>query len=149
VKKNVTWVVVADHQHGRILYNDGPDRGLHPVDGMSFETPLPSNDELVTDRLPRSIDSTGDARHAIEARIDPRREAARRFVGKIAREVSTAARRGAFDRLIVVAPPRALGELRKALPHDVRDMMIGEIDRNLTTASMKKLQNDVAQFMAV
>jgi protein required for attachment to host cells len=147
MEKTVTWVVIADHQHGRVLANDGPGRGLRRVERLSFETKLATNHQLVTDRLPRSINSQGGARHSIEPRVDPHRQEAMRFVAQISAAVAAAAVRGEFDRLVIVAPPRALGELRKALPEQVREMVIGELDLDLTKASMKSIRDHVAQFM--
>jgi protein required for attachment to host cells len=149
MKKHVTWVLVADHQHGRVLSNEGPDRGLRPVNGMSFRTRLPTDRELVTDRLPRSMDGHGGGRHAMEPRVDPHRQEAERFVARVSRAISAAAQRGQFDRLVLVAPPRALGELRRLLPERVLAMVIGESDRDLTKASVDSIRAHVAQFMAV
>ena len=37
-----------------------------------------------------------------------------------------------FDKLIVVAPPRTLGEMRKHYHKEVSDRLIGELDKDLT-----------------
>jgi protein required for attachment to host cells len=149
VKKNVTWVVVADHQRGHVFANEGPGRGLQPVEGMSFETHLATDHELVSDRLPRSINSQGGARHGIEPRVDPHRQEALRFISQIVEAIVGAAERQEFDRLLLIAPPRALGEIRKLLPHRVRDRVIGELDQDLTRASTESLREHVAPFLAV
>ena len=149
MKKKITWVVVADHQRARVLYNDGPGHGLKPVDGLHFETHLSTDHELVTDRLPRTIGSQGGARHGIEPRVDPHRQEAERFVATVADAISAAAGRNEFERLVLIAPPRALGELRKMLPHRVRDKVVGEIDQDLTRATNENLLSHVGNFLAI
>jgi protein required for attachment to host cells len=147
MKKNVTWIVLADHQHGRVLSNEGPGHALQPVADMSFVTKLHTDQELVADRLPRSINSSGAARHGIEPRIDPHRQEAERFVAKISSAVATAATESRFDQLVLIAPPRALGELRKFLPSKVREMVVGEIDSDLLHASIDTIREKVAEFI--
>jgi len=150
MKKKITWVVVADHQRGRILANDGPGRGLQPVEGMSFETHLHTDHELVTDRLPRTSESQGSgSHHAIEPRVNPHRQEAERFVAMMAERIAAAAERREFDQLVLIAPARALGELRKHLPHRVRETVIRELDQDLTKNSTESLHEHVASFLAL
>jgi protein required for attachment to host cells len=149
MKKTTTWVLLADHERAHVLANDGPGRGLQPVDGMEFSTELHRAGELMTDRLPRSVNSQTGMRHGIEPRIDPHRQEAAKFVAQVAQAVSSAAARHQFDRLILVAPPRALGELRDALPQQVRARIHAELDLDLTRASMTDVEAHLASSLAV
>ena len=149
VKKNVTWVVVADHQHGRIYANDGPGRGLQLVKGLSFDTHLHRSREIGSDKPSRSFESQGSLRHSIEPRTDLHREEGARFIASIAQALSAAAQRGEYDRLVVIAPPRALGEFRKLLPSAVRGKLVGEVNEDLTKVPVARLPDYVGEFITV
>jgi protein required for attachment to host cells len=149
VKKTITWVVVADHQHGRAFQNDGPNRGLQPVDGFSFDTHLHFGRELTSDRPARVFSAAGGTPHAVEPKTDPHRQEGERFVAGLAAALAAASGRGEFDRLLLIAPPRALGEFRKHLPQKVRDKIVAEIDQDLTQVPVDKIVAHVEPHLAV
>ena len=62
--------------------------------------------------------------------------------------MTASADRGAFQRLILVAPPRALGELRDSLPEAVRDRVVGELDLDLTKATPETVEAHIERFLA-
>lgn len=132
MKSQRTWVLIADATRARVLESEGPGHGLKLVSGLSFEVALPPTHELVSDRQARSYESVGSARHAISGRTDPRRKEKRRFVEDVADAVAKLGSQKAFDRLIIVAPPQALGDLRDALPESIRGLIVTEVAKDLT-----------------
>jgi protein required for attachment to host cells len=147
MRRTVTWVVVADHQRARVLMNGGPGRGLQPVAGMDLQTHLKAARDIAADRPGRSFESRGKLRHALQPRVDPHRQAAERFVERVAISLTAALRKGRYDRLVLVAPPRALGEFRKLLPASVKEKLIGEIGEDLTKAPTAALSRHVRDFL--
>lgn len=148
MKKTVTWVVVTDHQHANVFSHDGPGHGIRRVDGMTFDTHLGRSHEIVTDR-PGRKPGRGGSQRSVGARSDPHREAGRRFMQGVADAVTEASRAEVFDRLVLVAPPRALGELRKALPDKVRAQVTAEINEDLTKTAEKDLADRLGDVLAV
>ena len=149
MKKTVTWVVVADHQHGHAFQNDGPNRGLQPVDGFSFETHLHFGRDLISDRPTRTFSRADGKPQAVEPKTDPHRQEGERFVAGMAAALAAASDRGEFQRLLLIAPPRALGEFRRQLPPKVRDKIVAEIDQDLTQVPVDKIVAHVAPHLAV
>jgi protein required for attachment to host cells len=149
VKKTITWVVVADHQHGHAFQNDGPNRGLQPLDGFSFDTHLHRDRDLVSDRPARVYSSAGGTPHAVEPKTDAHRQEGDRFVAEMSAALSSACDRGDFHRLLLIAPPRALGEFRKHLPDKVRKKIVAELDQDLTKAPVDQIASHVAPHLAV
>jgi protein required for attachment to host cells len=49
-----------------------------------------------------------------------------------------------FEQLIVVAPPRALGELRKHYHKSVSERLIGELDKDLTGHPIPEIEKLIA-----
>ncbi len=52
-------------------------------------------------------------------------------------------------RLIVVAPPQMLGELRKYYSHQVKDLIETEVDKNLTNFSVNELPDHLEEYIAI
>lgn len=53
---------------------------------------------------------------------------------------------GRIDKLIIIAAPRSLGEMRRNYHTKLQDALIGEIDKVLTGASIAEIEAAVAQF---
>lgn len=131
-----TWVLVADGGRARVLQARGPDRGLDLI--LEREASLHRTAELGTDRPGRSYESATSARHA-HVTTDFHRAEERDFLRGMAATLEAERRGKRFDRLVVVAPPVALGELRKLLSGPVRSMLVGEIDKDLTKVALVDL----------
>ncbi len=149
MKKTVTWIVVADHQRARVYENDGPGKGMAEVPGLAFETHLRPDREIMADKPGRSHESATTGRHAIEPRTDAHRLEGKRFVEGVVEALDQAAKRDAYQRLIVVAPPRALGEFRDALPARVRDKVTGELAEDLTKAPAEDLAGHLDRYLTL
>jgi protein required for attachment to host cells len=131
-KKTVTWIVVADGAHARVYAHDGPGKGLRAALEKDFETSLPHHvRDILTDRRGRYTGAPGSGRHAMDPRTDPKRHVAQEFVKSVAEVIGGAAQHGYFDRLILVAPPKTLGDLRAALPKLVEGLVTGTLDKDL------------------
>jgi protein required for attachment to host cells len=131
MKRKRTWVLIADGGHAKVFESLGPASDLVPVEGMAFSAELPANRDILTDRPGRSFESQGRARHAKENPSDPHRDLKRAFARKLAGilEAELAAKR--FDRLVLVAPPPMLGDLREALSAKVRAKVAAELAHDL------------------
>lgn len=134
-----TWVLIADGSRARVLENDGPNRGLRAVDGLVFQSELPPTRELVSDRPGRDQESVGVMRHAYESRTNPHRELKRKFAGMLAGVLAEKRLERAYDRLVIVAPPATMGDLRALLPAGVKERVIGEIVEDLTRVPNDKI----------
>lgn len=136
----ITWILVADGQRARIVENGGPGNGLRPVTPEPLVHADPPSRDLGTDRPGRVGESVGGARHAIEPRTDPHRNEKRRFAQDLADRLDRAAAEGAYTRLILVAPPQMLGDLRDVLTARTRALVAAEIDKDLTKADDRDLK---------
>lgn len=135
-----TWVVVADGARARILAGDPAAGTLELVMPELVGRGREKGAELMADRPGRSIDSShvGD-RHAMEPPTDPKEVEKQRFVRQLAERLTEALTEGRFARLVLVAPPRVLGELRAVLPEKVRAAVVHEVDKDLTWVPVHEL----------
>lgn len=138
-KKQTTWVVVCDGARGRIFVNEGRGTGLDEIE--SAENPdarAPSRD-LGADRPGRTHDSGSQGRHGMEPPADWHGAEKERFAKEMAARVNSAALENKFDSVILVAPPRVLGDLRQALSAQATTKVTGEIGKDLTQLSVHDL----------
>jgi protein required for attachment to host cells len=138
--KRTTWVVVADGARAFIVANRGPGTGLSPVPGTAREHGTPKTSELGSDRPGRSFNSDQSGlRHGMEPRVDWHQFEKQKFAHSIARLLDDARNRRAFDRLVLVAPPETLGELRAKLDKHTQALVAGEIAKDLTRHMIEDL----------
>jgi len=142
-----TWVLIADGAHAHILENSGPAHSLVSVDGMHFAADHAATHDLVEDRQGRSFSSHGDGRPAIEARSDPHRDLKAKFAKHLADLLSKALAQGAFHRLIIVAPPVTLGDLRADFSDPVKAVIVGELHHDLTKTPIHEVAGHLGNLL--
>jgi protein required for attachment to host cells len=147
MKPTITWIIIADGARARVMQNNGPGKGVQAVAGLLFEGDHSSSSKIMADKPGRTFDSVGNARHAMEPSHDPHDELKAQFVRQIVGELE--ARTDAYNRLILVAPPRALGLIRKALPAAVASKVTGELDKDLTHLPNAELPSHLGKLLAL
>lgn len=128
---NETFVVVADGQKALFFRNEGDNEYPRLEIARKREHADPYDREIKTDAPGRSFSSVGSARSAMDE-PDFHQQAEDRFAAATADLLRERALANDFDKLIIVAPPRTLGELRKHYHKEVEARLIGEIDKDLT-----------------
>lgn len=137
------WIVVADAARARIFSADSPIAALQPVhDLISPEARLHERD-LGSDRPGRVYDIGGEGRHAADAPTSPKQHEAARFAGSVADELERGRLDNAYDRLVLVAEPRFLGLIRKAVKSGVARLVTLEIDKDLSKADPKDIRSSL------
>ena len=142
MKPTTTWILIADGAHARLFSNSGPGKGIEAVQGGVINGDHRPDHELVRDGLGRSFESSGSAgemRHAIEPRTDPHRELKRTFAHELADMLDQRLAEKAYDRLVIVAPPKALGDLRAALSAHVKPLVYAELNKDLVKTPVAEL----------
>ncbi len=124
------WVVVADGQKALFLKNAGT--AIEPALSLFKKEVLqnPPTREQGTDR-PGRYPGGGTAMSGVE-QTDWHEFEKTRFAHEVGERLNRAAQAGTFANLILVAPARALGELRNALSPAVSGLLRAEIEKDLT-----------------
>ena len=147
MQKTTTYVLIADGARARLFVVEERTAVLKPALGQEFiGTNLPSR-EIASDRPGRSFDSAGSGRHAMEPPTDPHRHAERVFAQEVAAVLEDARRRNEFQRLVVVAPPKALGDLRGVFSDALRNRVIAELHKDLTKVAIHDLPSHLAEIL--
>lgn len=123
------WLAIMDGEHARFVLRD--DHGFRTVRTWASDSAGQRTAELVTDRLGRSFESAGAARHAIAPHSDPHAQEKERFAVQVAAELNTAAAQGLFGRLVLAGPSRTLRAVEAALDPAVQNGITGRVAKNL------------------
>lgn len=127
-----TWILIANGARARLVAA-AREHGRLAVDEIAeFEFDHSPNRDLQRDKPARVFESHGEARHAVEPKSDPHREMKRDFAKEMSAHLSEALAGHRFERLVIVAPPVTLGDLRVALDEKVRAKVVAEVGSDLT-----------------
>jgi protein required for attachment to host cells len=134
-KRKRTWIVVADGARARFFRENDDRTGLVPAlasDLVGAEVHGRSSD-LKSDRPGRTFTTAGGGtRHSYEPKHDFHKFEKHKFAAEVAKMLEQACVAGQFDRLVLVAPRRSLGELRTLLTKQVQQRVAEELPKDLT-----------------
>lgn len=136
---NETFVVVADGRKMLFFRNEGDSDYPQLELDRKRKQENPPTREQKTDEAGRSFNSAGPGRSKMQE-TDFHQLEEDRFADETADLLYKRAHDGDFEQLIVVAPPRTLGELRKKYHKEVEDRLIGEIDKDLTGHTIEDIE---------
>lgn len=123
-------VFVGDGRKALFLRNEGDEKFPNLKTESVFEEEHPPAHSQGSDRPGRV--SKGSGRRSAVEMTDWHEIEESRFVRHVAAAAERLLRAEHSTSLIVVAPPRALAELRSAFHDDVKRRIIGELDKDLT-----------------
>lgn len=134
-----TWVLIADGEKALFLENavDAQDPDLNVVRLEAQDNP--SDREQSANRPGRMPDPGPGQRSALDD-TDWHLLAKERFARDLADILYAKAHAGAFERIVLVAPPKTLGELRDALHKEVRDRVVGELAKDFTNHPLDEVE---------
>lgn len=127
-----TFVVVADGEKMLFFRNEGDAEFLKLEVERKEVQDNPPDREQKTSEAGRTFDASGGAGRSAYEETDFHQLAADRFAADTAAMLKERALRNEYESLIVVAPPRTLGELRKHYHKEVQKRLAGEIAKDLT-----------------
>lgn len=140
MKGKTTWICVADAAGATLYRSDGPGTPFRTLERL-----LPEVFEDEHQKGGRVHESADTSRHAMEPRSDPEKLEKRQFADAVANRIDAAAAVEGFDRLILVAPPRFLGDLRQALGEKSRKATVLEVNKDLTRLDPAALRERLAE----
>jgi protein required for attachment to host cells len=147
VKSERTWILIADGAHAKVYQHSEEKPKLEAVKDLSLEINLPRTHEIVSDRAGRSFESQGRTRHAKSGRSDPHRELKRNLARKVADALKSSLTDKRYDKLVLVAPPVTLGDLRDALAKRVQARVVAELAQDLIKVPASRLPTHLVDVL--
>lgn len=137
-----------------VLVLDGEKALFFRNGGLANSPSLELEREIVQDNPPareqgsdqpgRAFSSVGQGRSAYDE-TDFHLLEQDRFAVQMAEFLKKRALNNEFDRLIVVAPPRTLGAMRKHYHKQVEQRLVGEISKDLTGHPVNEIEKIILQ----
>lgn len=131
------WVLVADRARARLF--ELASGGQKLLEIACFDNPEAQIHATAKDRLPRTNESVGSVRHAIEPRTTMREKSIDQFARSLRDELEAGRTQQRYEQLILIAPPRFRGALHRHLDKPLRGCISAEISRDLTTWPVERI----------
>jgi protein required for attachment to host cells len=125
-------VVVADGKKMLFFRNEGDSEFPQLQVERKVEQEDLADRDLKRDGAGRTFDASGGPGRSAYQETDFHQLEEDRFAHETADLLKTRALKNDFEQLIIVAPPRTLGELRKHYHKEVEKRLTGEIAKDLT-----------------
>jgi protein required for attachment to host cells len=138
------WVVVCDGRKALVLENVGDDKFLNLKTKEVYEQEDAKTSELGTDAPGRAINSI-DARRSSMEQTDWHDQAEQTFLESLVDRLNAAVEAGEAKKLVLVAPPRALGVIRQAYSSNLRDAVHTEVDKDLVKLPVHEIEKHLAR----
>ena len=127
-----TWILVADNCRARIFVADKSAAPLNEIRTLTYPEARLHEGDLVSDKGGRDR-SPGVASHGFNGEDSHKQDNAERFAAQVCAELESARNAGALRKLYVIAAPSFLGMLRRHQSGPLRQLIAGEIDKNVST----------------
>lgn len=139
---NGAWIMVADHSKAILLENKGTPVAPH----LEVRKVLEASDNPLTHEQGTDAPGTvfSGSHHSAVEQTDWHAIAGRRFLEHAAAALDKARAQDEFKSLVIVAPPRALAELRDILSDTVKASVVGELDRDLVHLPVAEIAGHLA-----
>jgi protein required for attachment to host cells len=138
-------VLVGDGRNARFLRNKGTPRNPEFIIEREVNQVNPPTREQGTDRPGRKSGIDGVSRSAIEE-TDWHQRAEQQFAAEIAETLYEMEHAHKFEELVVVAPPKMLGDLRAAFHPEVTRCVVAEVPKNLTAQPVRELARALGTY---
>lgn len=129
-------VVVVDGRKMLVLRNEGDALAPNLKVEHAQEQNNPSDGDQKTDTAGRAASTRGQGGFAAGGgtmgEVDFHQQEEDRFAAETAELLKKRALNQDFESLIIIAPPKTLGELRKHYHKEVSDRLTGELSKDLT-----------------
>ncbi len=132
-------VFVGDGRKALFLRNHGDEKYLDLKTEQVLVDHNPPSHEQGTDRPGRAFASVGPGRSAIEP-TDWHDLEEHRFARSVADSLERFVRDNKIEAVVIVAPPRALADLRHAFHDGLKKRIIAEIDKELTNQPLFEIE---------
>lgn len=139
------WLVIADNSRARIFTADS---GTGPIDEIEsiVHTEARLHERDMTSDLPGKGSGKGGAgQHAYQDEISPKDQENINFAREIANELDAARKGNKFKRLVLVAAPGFLGNLRNQLNPQTQKLACFELAKNLSHLNAKEIREHLPE----
>lgn len=156
VKPPITWILVADSKQAQIFSRQRVEKHRPrsrngqqfeemishppvPVPNMQWQAESADQYDIGRNATGMVFESASSSRHMSEPHVEVHDAIRTRFAKTIAEHLDHARELEVFDRLVLVAPAKMLGEIRRHLSPKVLKKVVAEMPKELTQYNGEEL----------
>jgi protein required for attachment to host cells len=143
-----TWVLVAEKSRARLFDWQSRDV-LNEIQAFVHPESRLHEQDLVSDRRGRAFDSAGEGRHAQQEPTSAKQHEAEVFARELVTRLDQSRSRQELDRLVIMAAPQFLGQLREEMPPELQKLVIREVNKNLAQESADDIRRYLPEVLPV
>lgn len=141
--RNGIWLAVCDGQKALLLENRG-ELALPKLETRQiFEQDNPLSHEQGSSRPGRVFSSSGRRSATQESDLHQQRAAA--FLAKFAAVINEEVAAGRIAKLALIAPPKAMGQLRPQLSDRVAKILVAELTRDYVRMPLYEIERALTE----
>jgi len=138
-----TWIVVAESSRAKIyeVEQEKSKKSLKELMGFTHSVSRSHKQQL-------SGSQQKESRHSLlTSSLDTHKGHERvEFARSIGEHLNAARNKGQFNKLILMSPPKFLGDLRKNLGSETNKFVVSEVDKNLVRHTLKDIQAHIPKL---
>jgi protein required for attachment to host cells len=147
-----TWILAADESRARVLQARGPKQELVEVNRLENPEGRLHQRDMLAGPEPRFDGHGGVGRPAARSTGGvasdrepdrPTEQSAQRFARELGCYLDKAHGEQAYDELVLIAPPKFLGALRKELSGEVEKLVADEIPKDLSWLDPRDIERHI------
>ncbi len=137
LKQKKTWILVADGARARIFVKK--HKKLNNALGQDFVGENLLDSEIGTDKPGRGYESSNPTRHAYQPRTDWHQYQKELFAKELCSILEKSNENAEFDELIIISPPKTLGDIRGHLNKHIFPKITAEIPKDVSKFNEQEL----------
>lgn len=139
-------IVVADSSLVRIFTTDSASTPLQEIETIEHPEGRRHDRDMVSE-LPGKIQGGAGGSHAFEDRTEPKQQEIINFAKRTADYLDDARKANKLQKLLIVAAPDFLGELRKQLSEQINEHVVFELAKNLTKLKAEDIRAHLPKYL--
>jgi protein required for attachment to host cells len=140
-----TWVLVADKSRARIFSAEKSASALQEIKDLAYPEARLHEGDLTTDKSGR--DKGPNGAHGVGKQQEHKLDGADKFAAEVCSELENARASGSFKKLYIVAAPTFLGLLRKHQSSTLKQMVAGEVDKNIALKDAAAIRKHLPDYL--
>jgi protein required for attachment to host cells len=129
-----SWVVAADTRRARIFLSEKSASALQEIKTLTHPEARLHEGDLITDT------KEGEPN-------EHKHDSADRFAAMVCETLEEGRKAGEFDKLYFIAAPAFLGRLRKHQSNPLKQVVAGEVDKNLASHEPAEIRKQLPDFL--
>jgi protein required for attachment to host cells len=146
IAMRTNWILIADSSRARIFEKKEREKHLTEVEDFVDAEGRATSKELRSDGRGRFYGKgERDQGHTAEPAVSPVEHENDLFAHTLARYLDDARKANSYNRLYLIAPPKFLGLIRASLEDEVKKMVHGELQKDISTLSAQEVEGYVKE----